>query len=78
MMQLAYSIGERGLLLRYDHKVNMISHETVPDQPNPILGKMLREQSEVYSPVVGREKDRLSVIPPLGDVVHPARDHDAG
>ncbi len=55
----------------------MIVHKTEPDQPDPILWEMLREQSEVDNPVVGGKKDGLSVVAPLGDMVHPAWDHDS-
>jgi hypothetical protein len=78
MVQLADSIGTRGLSFRHNDKVHVIIHEIVSDQSELIRSIVPGKQSEIDSPVVGREKDRLPMVTPLGDVAHPTWDHDTG
>ena len=53
MVQLTYPIGKGGFVFRYINVMDVIVHEIVPDQTNPIPLEILREQSEVDNAVMG-------------------------
>ncbi len=58
--------------------MNMIVHKDKSGQPNLTFPELLREQSDIDRSIVVRVEDGLPVITPLGNVVHPAWDYDAG
>ncbi len=56
----------------------MIVHEVVSDQPDLIQRNVVCEQSQIEPAVMSRMKDRLSMVPALRDMMHPAGNHKCG
>ena len=53
-----------------------IVHPIIPDQLNLPFREVLREQPEMDSSIVGRERDSLSMVSAVGNMVNPDWDHN--
>lgn len=74
-MGLSYGTGKTLLLLRDNHQMNMIIHQTVRHdmQTEPVT--LLPHEPEILEPVFIREKDIQRSYAPLGDMMGISRDH---
>ena len=72
-MRLAYGPGKAGFGLRHSNKVNMVWHETPSPYCNIVFAAPLAHQIDIGEIIIITEKNRLSPIPPLGNMVRYAR-----
>jgi hypothetical protein len=71
------SLSQRILRLRHHQKVNMVAHQAVTDHRHSMSNTCPAQDAQVDTPLTLVEKDRLSVISTLGDVVYAARNDDS-
>jgi hypothetical protein len=71
------SLSQRILCLRHHQKVDMVAHQAVTDHRYSMSNTRPAQNAQVDSPFTLVEKDRLSMISTLGNVVYAARNDDS-
>ncbi len=63
---------------RHDHKVNMIRHQAIREDPNPVTSGIGVQQAEIRLGIPIPAEDAFAMIATLRDVVWHAGEHDSG
>ena len=69
--------GKRALPVRNQNQMDVIWHQAVGLNGNPVVVRKFREQIQVEKAISLTKKDLLAIVTPLGDVVRDARNHNS-
>ena len=65
----ADGLGERVFLMRRGEDMDMITHQAIAEQFEPVLVRLLFEELQIHPPIIIDEEDILAVVASLGDMM---------